>query len=45
MILEESELGDYMRGIQRSLGTRYLIIYVDVAYVETKTIATGYNRV
>jgi hypothetical protein len=40
---EESELEDYVQGIRRSLGTRYLI-YVVVAYDETKTIATGYNK-
>ena len=43
MILEESELEDYVQGIQRSQGTRYLI-YADAAYAETETIATGYNR-
>jgi hypothetical protein len=34
MILEESELEDYVQGIQRSLGTRNLI-YDDAAYAET----------
>jgi hypothetical protein len=45
MILEESEVEDYVQGIQRSLGTRYLMYYVDAAYAETETIATGYSMV
>jgi hypothetical protein len=40
MILQESELGDDVQGIQRLLGTRYLI-YDDAAYAEKETIATG----
>jgi hypothetical protein len=43
-ILEESELEDYVQGIQRSLGTRYLI-HDDATYAVTKTIATGYKMV
>jgi hypothetical protein len=34
MILEESELEDYVQGVQHSLGTRYLI-YDDASHAET----------
>ena len=43
-ILEESELEEYVLGIQRRTGIKYLI-YADAAYAETETVATGYNKV